>query len=675
MEPIEDLLSELTDAFKTQKEDLIALVTLIDIYSEQVDQEGTYDEKVEFIETLRGLLENNPTITGEIGWDVPKGLLKFLSKENIDVNKVLCINKIINGVMKCFYAISIHGEPKKCLVTGLELLSALSVEEDVSENDQQNKKELVNDQATTPVPAEVFYRSSDPSDSSYYGERKNTREFFLTLKAYILFEFIGANLKRISTLYPSKYLGAAVATIEKFVYDHRDSFEDALFLLRRVYTFCRNYIPPEPPKDIQLNAQFTQEMLDKVVQKESELQVRLLRRLCTFGISSPIKAVNTNSDAKYYCALNHQKFQPTAHYTELLELFCRFYQLAYSLDVDIKADFQNVLKECRIIYKSVPQETDAVNDEAKSVLERMVYKLAYTFEVQKAAKERSVGLDLNGIVLFSGINYLETNEHLVEKISITDAIYLYLRFTTPSLYSKVYHSTAVESVNRYWLWYAITTEPLENIKTELKNLSVFVTKALLQVLLIKNCVQVNHQLRMVTFTLLTRLLCLVPENVAFDFILDVLKICPFPLGKTSVLCILKDLSRQRVSKKDDNPETSSISEELSKLGIDEDQKPKKGSIKYYIQLDSSKMAAVHECCLQTIRDSFTANAKKSEILLLSTYLNFFIVLREQWDRNLLQIVYSMIDSTLEQLESDKLSNYKEIAEANKSLKYHLNTMK
>ncbi|KOH00529.1 Ybp1p [Saccharomyces eubayanus] len=674
MEPIEDLLSELTDAFKTQKEDLIALVTLIDIYSEQVDQEGTFDEKAKFIETLRGLLEENPTITGEIGWDVPKGLLKFLSKENIDVSKVLCVNNIIHGVMRCFYVISIHGEPKKCLVTGLELLSALSVEDVSENNDQQNKEEFVNEQAAAPAPAETVTKSSDPSDSSYYGERKNIKEFFLTLKAYILFEFIGANLKRISTLYPSKYLGAAVATIEKFVYDHADSFEDALFLLRRVYTFCRNYIPPDTPKDIQLNAQFTQEMLDKVVEKESELQVRLLRRLCTFGISSPIKTVNTNPDTKYYCALNHQKFQPTVYYTELLELYCRFYQLAYSLDVDIKAEFQNVLKECRIIYKSVPQEADAVNDEAKLVMERMVYKLAYTFEVQKAAKERSVGLDLNGIVLFSGINYLETNEHLVQKITITDAIYLYLRFTTPSLYSKVYHSVAVESVNRYWLWYAITTESLENVKTELKNLSVFVTKALLQVLLIKNCVQVNHQLRMITFTLLTRLLCLVPENVAFDFILDVLKICPFPLGKTSVLCILKDLSRQRVSKRDDNPETSSISEGLSKLGINEDQKPKKGNIKYYIQLDSSKMAAVHECCLRTIHDSFTTDAKKSEILLLSTYLNFLIVLREQWDRELLEIVYSTIYSRLELIGSDALSNYKEIVDANKSLKYYLNTM-
>ncbi|CAI1928848.1 hypothetical protein SEUBUCD646_0D04230 [Saccharomyces eubayanus] len=674
MEPIEDLLSELTDAFKTQKEDLIALVTLIDIYSEQVDQEGTFDEKAKFIETLRGLLEENPTITGEIGWDVPKGLLKFLSKENIDVSKVLCVNNIIHGVMRCFYVISIHGEPKKCLVTGLELLSALSVE-DVSENNgQQNKEEFVNEQAAAPAPAETVTKSSDPSDSFYYGERKNIKEFFLTLKAYILFEFIGANLKRISTLYPSKYLGAAVATIEKFVYDHADSFEDALFLLRRVYTFCRNYISPDTPKDIQLNAQFTQEMLDKVVEKESELQVRLLRRLCTFGISSPIKTVNTNPDTKYYCALNHQKFQPTVYYTELLELYCRFYQLAYSLDVDIKAEFQNVLKECRIIYKSVPQETDAVNDEAKLVMERMVYKLAYTFEVQKAAKERSVGLDFNGIVLFSGINYLETNEHLVQKITITDAIYLYLRFTTPSLYSKVYHSVAVESVNRYWLWYAITTESLENVKTELKNLSVFVTKALLQVLLIKNCVQVNRQLRMITFTLLTRLLCLVPENVAFDFILDVLKICPFPLGKTSVLCILKDLSRQRVSKRDDNPETSSISEGLSKLGINEDQKPKKRNIKYYIQLDPSKMVAVHECCLRTIHDSFTTDAKKSEILLLSTYLNFLIVLREKWDRELLEIVYSTIYSRLELIGSDALSNYKEIVDANKSLKYYLNTM-
>ncbi|QID84385.1 YAP1-binding protein 1 [Saccharomyces pastorianus] len=674
MEPIEDLLSELTDAFKTQKEDLIALVTLIDIYSEQVDQEGTFDEKAKFIETLRGLLEENPTITGEIGWDVPKGLLKFLSKENIDVSKVLCVNNIIHGVMRCFYVISIHGEPKKCLVTGLELLSALSVEDVSENNDQQNKEEFVNEQAAAPAPAETVTKSSDPSDSSYYGERKNIKEFFLTLKAYILFEFIGANLKRISTLYPSKYLGAAVATIEKFVYDHADSFEDALFLLRRVYTFCRNYISPDTPKDIQLNAQFTQEMLDKVVEKESELQVRLLRRLCTFGISSPIKTVNTNPDTKYYCALNHQKFQPTVYYTELLELYCRFYQLAYSLDVDIKAEFQNVLKECRIIYKSVPQETDAVNDEAKLVMERMVYKLAYTFEVQKAAKERSVGLDLNGIVLFSGINYLETNEHLVQKITITDAIYLYLRFTTPSLYSKVYHSVAVESVNRYWLWYAITTESLENVKTELKNLSVFVTKALLQVLLIKNCVQVNRQLRMITFTLLTRLLCLVPENVAFDFILDVLKICPFPLGKTSVLCILKDLSRQRVSKRDDNPETSSISEGLSKLGINEDQKPKKRNIKYYIQLDPSKMVAVHECCLRTIHDSFTTDAKKGEILLLSTYLNFLIVLREQWDRELLEIVYSTIYSRLELIGSDALSNYKEIVDANKSLKYYLNTM-
>lgn len=666
MEPIDDLLFELADAFKTQKEDLLELVTLIDIYGEQVNQEGSYEAKTKFVETLTTLLEDNPSITGEIGWDLPKGLLKFLSKDNVDGNKRLGTNMIVQGVMKCFYAISIHGEPKKCLVTGLELLSYISVE-DFSKSGQQNKEDFVNEKANTLASEEVTKNYSNP----YYGERKVSTEFFLKLKSYILFEFIGASLKRISTLFPSKYLGAAVTTIEKFVYSHADTFEDALFLLRRVYTFCRNYIPPDPPKDIQLSEDFTQEMFDKVVEEESEIQIRLLRRLCTFGISTPIKTIATNTDVKYYCALNHQKFELSTYYTEYLELFSRYYQMAFSLDVDIEEEFQNVIKECRIIYKSVPQEISAVNDEAKLVLERMVYKLAYTFEVQKAAKERNIGLDLNGVVLFSGINYLETNQHLVKKMSITDAIYLYLRFTTPSLFSKVYYNVAVESVSRYWLWYAITTESLEDVKTELKNLSVFVTKTLLHVLLQKNCVQVNHQLRMITFTLLTRLLCLIPEKVAFDFILDVLKTCPLPLAKTSVLCVLKDLSRQRISTTDDNSETRLISEKLSKLGIDDDNKPQQSNIRYYIRLDSSRMRAVHDCCLQTIKDSFTADAKKSDILLLLTYLNIFIVLRKTWDEDLLKIVYSKIDFNLKSVGHDKLSNYKEIVDKNESLNDYL----
>lgn len=112
MEPIDDLLFEVTDAFKTQKEDLLELVTLIDIYGEQVNQEGSYEEKTRFIETLNTLLEDNPSTTGEIGWDLPKGLLKFLSKDNVDVNGRLGTNMIVQGVMKCFYAISIQGEPK-----------------------------------------------------------------------------------------------------------------------------------------------------------------------------------------------------------------------------------------------------------------------------------------------------------------------------------------------------------------------------------------------------------------------------------------------------------------------------------------------------------------------------------------------------------------------------------
>ena len=79
------------------------------------------------------------------------------------------------------------------------------------------------------------------------------------------------------------------------------------------------------------------------------------------------------------------------------------------------------------------------------------------------------------------------------------------------------------------------------------------------------------------------------------------------------------------------------------------------------------MKAVHDCCLQTIQDSFTADAKKSDILLLLTYLNIFIVLKKTWDEDLLKIVCSKIDSNLKSVEPDKLPKYKEIVDKNESL--------
>lgn len=116
---------------------------------------------------------------------------------------------------------------QKCLITGLELLSSLC-SKDFSKSDQQNKEDFVDKKANTLPPEGVIENSSNRKDFPSYGESKSSNEFFLKLKSYILFEFIGASLKRISTLFPSKYLGAAVSTIEKFVYSHADTFEDAL---------------------------------------------------------------------------------------------------------------------------------------------------------------------------------------------------------------------------------------------------------------------------------------------------------------------------------------------------------------------------------------------------------------------------------------------------------------
>lgn len=83
MESIETICDNLEKAFTDQKDDPVSLVTIIDMYNDQVNTEYTKEERVQYLKKLYSVLSENPDVVSEIGWDLPKGLLKFHSLENL----------------------------------------------------------------------------------------------------------------------------------------------------------------------------------------------------------------------------------------------------------------------------------------------------------------------------------------------------------------------------------------------------------------------------------------------------------------------------------------------------------------------------------------------------------------------------------------------------------------
>lgn len=628
MESIDSICDNLEAAFTEQKDDPISLVTIIEMYGDQVQSEGDTKQKEQYLEKLSELLVKHSDVVAEIGWDLPKGLLSFLVFRNLVPHRGLRHSKIVMAVMNCFQEIALQGNPKECLLTGCQLLSELDYAQIAKEVEEFEESGETQKKMTETVKSLV-----DPV------------EFVLGLRSYVLFELIQTVLRRIGTLYPSKFLGMAVAAISKFLRSNVDQVENTAFLLRRTFTFCRNYYPNEIMNVSAELKDMDDKDLEKLKDDESVLQGKLLRNLCSFAIGFCLKKKQMRLDVQYYCSFSGGTFEKNASYEELSEICSRFYQLAFSFDIDLKAAFSKVLEESRNIYKSLPPDSKIVNDEASRNVGQVVYQLSYTYQLQKLAKAKELELDPFGIVVLSGWHYLVTKKHLYPEISVGDAIYLYIRFATLSLFSDLYFNQSAEEVSRYWLWVAVTNSSYKELKVQLQEMPSYINAVVLQMLLLRNCDQPNEQSRMITFTLLTRLLCSMPEETTFSFSLDTLLTCPYVRPKICMLEILKDLMLRTCQCKRD------LADQLNDLGIkdkESDVKPENIASppalppRTFLSLNDDRMASIHSVALMAIEKASKEQRQKEDLLLLLNYLNFFTTLRVKWNQNLLKAIHSEI---------------------------------
>lgn len=92
------------------------------------------------MDALLKILKDNPVTLKEIGWDLPKGLLQFFSRKNINVNIHLVFSPLVSSVMECFNELAINGNPKECLLTACELVSTLHIVlTETGDSDEENE--------------------------------------------------------------------------------------------------------------------------------------------------------------------------------------------------------------------------------------------------------------------------------------------------------------------------------------------------------------------------------------------------------------------------------------------------------------------------------------------------------------------------------------------------------
>lgn len=655
MDSIDTVCVNLEKAFKEHGDDPVTLATIIDMYVSQISEEDTRENKQQFLSTLLEQLKAHPGVVGSIGWDLPKDLLKFYNNKSVTVYARLNSNPIVGLVMKCFNEVALAGNPKECLLTGCELLSDLTatrIAEQLEEDDEEHSQDETEDQS----------EQMDP--------HRDPVEFFLLLNSYVLFELIQTVLKRISSLYPSKFLGMAVSAISKFVRANIDDISNSTFLLRRIYTFCKSYIPPEVPKEMLEDEKLKKEDLDRIAEDEATLQGQLLRNLCAFAMGYCLKNKATRLDLEYYHSLRNTEYKMPELSEELLAIGKRFYQLTFAFDLDIRGQFINYIKETKAIYKALPPDSEIPNEDARRAIGQVVYQLAYTYQLQKLTKLKHLELNPSGIFNLSGLHYEETKKHLYPEITIVDAIYLYIRCTTPSLFSQTYNNEYAKGTARYWVWVAITNNSLKDLTQQMSELPSYIRTVFLQMILLQNCNQANEETRMITFTLLTRIMCLMPEDTSFDFVLDTLLTCPFTHAKIAVLGILKDLMLRNCQSK------QSLEEQLANLDLQpkeatKSEKPSPPSLppRPYVDINTDRMASIHSVAIMAIQDD-KSKGKDRDILILN-FLNFFNGLSQKWDRNLLQDIHSHVASQYNERTEETIPEIGFIKIANDTLKKRL----
>lgn len=598
------LTLELAAADARESGDYLSYSTVLDICAS--DPTGFSNaEKEQILSHILGALTTDKEMTAEIGWDLPALLISYIDSDYDFVGPVRKAPGVYK-VLKIFEVLAIEGNSKELFLKSTELLSTIKITDSPTEN-QEN--------------AEKFY----------------------DLKVYCLFELINSCLRRIHTLYPSKFLAMTMTSFINSIYINKVRYSND-FLWKRLYTFARNYTRPPLPDSTDLPA----EELARINEDEDYLQRKLLTAFLTEAINRFLVLETVGFAVDFFNYL--QRMLPAnAKYTNNFQLdmpvFDRLYELALSFDLDLTSSFRDFMKSSSELIDSIAYTQDSEDDATAKLVELVVTDYQNNFCSSLISSEATAITDSLGgtLNLFTySIGHFKVFDKV--DVSIKLAVDMAIRLIVPGIVHSNFIYRGQHDVAIFWCWYAVHMS-LKNGRdptSEVGAIPKVVLMSFFQALLFAtvSCSS-NLYFRYVTLTLLTRFLSLASEDVSFNFIVNTLRECPYQNVKAAIVGVLKELSIKDKVIMDDLAESMShakISKEDSKNKCDSIPPPlpsrqNKAGVKY-INLTEQRVndvfALIDMCMSEAFTDGETGPYLNGQILpTLQAYLNFLFLVRNE----------------------------------------------
>lgn len=578
------------DAAETS--DYLSYSTLLDVQLSEPSR-YTIDEREELLAQLLEALSSDSLLVYEIGWDLPSLLIPFIDSDdefNTAIRDIPCVYK----VLKLFEMLAIHGNAKELFLKSNELLASVELE---------------------------------IRDMKWEAATK-----MYEVKVYCLFELIISCLRRIHTLYPSRFLSMTVLSFINALYLNPPfTMETFHFSLRRMYDFARNYNKPPLPESIDED----EETLKKINDDEEYLQRKLLTAFITEGVNLICKQETIGLSADFFKGLQDQlssDIRYTSAHTLKQPSIDRILLLTESFDMDLRKAFVDLISttDSLISFPTASTPDDAYRNE---LFEKLTVDFQKNFASSILGGDSNVVTDsINGCATLFSYKIATTQDYDLIQISIEQAMKLGLRVLVPGLVHNSFTRRGLQDLSVFWMWLAIEQKGGQNaLELVIATIPPIIISTYLQCLMFTLATSFKQSyFRFVTLTLITRLFSCAPETIAYNLLLNSLQECPYENVKAALVQVLKSLLiKDRVEE--------DLSANMSALGLDKSdqtsvppplpsREPPK--LSKYINLTETMFTD-----LISLVDTYIDSAFKEDSLdlkvtpTLQAYLNLLIVIK------------------------------------------------
>ncbi|AOA63911.1 Central kinetochore associated protein [Komagataella phaffii CBS 7435] len=596
------------DALETK--DYLSYLTVIDIHLATDPEKFSVEERIQLLEKLLKILQENDELLYEIGWDIPALLFQYHGLEWDDLRIELKNSKGRMAMFHIFELLAEKGNAKELLLKCCELLP----------------------------------RCVDSSSEN--------NDIIFKLRFHSLFELMVASQRRIVSNYPSRFLAMMIPPVINLL---SNKLESPIFVLRRIYTLLRDYHPCLRP-DVSENttAEDIRE-LSLLHTQENYLQRKLLTTFLTHSIelqSNTIKVlVAPTVFEKLEKSVHSQKLGlhlNSEFHRENMILLGRFVTLSQSYDINLEEEIKKQIEETETLFSQLDhnQELDTLNDKIFSLV---IENFNGTGLHDKDLKE--LPLSSIGCIILYTFNVLIENPS-AKSYSILDfekVVKLSLRFLLPSMLNPNLTSYSLDDALYAWAWVTVSKE------NNLSQIPEILITTYLQLLITKSTINFSDYLapleaksrNIILYTLISRVLSLVHESTSWNFLKDSLTTCPFNNARSVLLSILKDLClRSR------NITVASLNDKLEKVDLNTKPTIPARDIPY-ITLSQARGDDIVRLATDTVNKTLAGKeVKEDEVILLLSYINFITALKSKIEPQSINRFIELVNKKLKNIDPE-----------------------